>query len=121
VWVDASGTALGTVDVFPSAATKTITLRMPRSAFGTVTSGWSFVVALHGQDGFAPDQARGFAPTPQPFQFGVCRAGVSSPICAVDPNAVPKVIDTITPPGVSQSVELDPTLGPVVLHGVAVP
>jgi hypothetical protein len=33
---------------------------------------------------------------------------------------VPKVLDTLTPPGVAQSVELDPTQGPVVLRGVAV-
>jgi glucoamylase len=30
-------------------------------------------------------------------------------------------MDTITPPGVSQDTELDPTLGPVVLQGVTVP
>jgi glucoamylase len=34
---------------------------------------------------------------------------------------VPTVMDTITPTGVSQSTELDPTRGPVVLRGVAVP
>jgi len=27
----------------------------------------------------------------------------------------------ITPPGVTQSIELDPTLGPVVLQGVTIP
>ena len=30
-------------------------------------------------------------------------------------------MDTITPPGVSQDTELDPTLGPVVLQGVTGP
>jgi glucoamylase len=30
-------------------------------------------------------------------------------------------MDTITPANVSQSTELDPTLGPVVLQGVSVP
>jgi glucoamylase len=44
-----------------------------------------------------------------------------SPICSVDPSTVPKVMDTIPPAGVLQSTELDPTLGPVVLHGVTVP
>ena len=34
---------------------------------------------------------------------------------------MPKVIDTITPPGVSQATELNPALGPVVLQGVTVP
>jgi glucoamylase len=80
-----------------------------------------FTVVLHGQDGFSGDQARGFAPTPQDFLFGVCAPGASAPICAADPATVPKVMDTITPGGVSQSTELDPTAGPVALHGVAVP
>jgi glucoamylase len=80
-----------------------------------------FTLALTGQDGYSADQARGFAPTPQSFLFGVCAPGGTSPICAVDTGTVPKVLDTITPAGVSQSAELDPTLGQVTLHGVTVP
>jgi glucoamylase len=34
---------------------------------------------------------------------------------------MPKAIDVITPSGVSQATELDPTLGPVVIQGVSVP
>jgi len=78
-------------------------------------------VALTGQDGFSSDQARGFASTPQPYGFGVCAAASSDPHCTVDPNTVPKVIDVLTPTGVSQAVELDYTLGPVVLKGVFIP
>jgi glucoamylase len=121
VWESASGASLGNPQLIVDQASGTATLVMPRSAFGTVGSGWAFTVALTGQDGFQPDKARAFAGTAQPYAFGVCRAGVSSPICAVDPNAVPKVMDTVTPAGVSQSSELDPTRGPVSLHGVAVP
>ena len=99
----------------------TATLILPRAAFGTVGSGWTFTVALTGQDGFSGDQARSFAPTPQPFQFGVCAPGGTSPICSVDPNTVPKVMDTIPPSGVSQATELDPTHPPVTIHGVSVP
>jgi glucoamylase len=84
-----------------------------------VGSGWVFTVALTGQDGFSSDQARSFAATPQPFQFGVCAPGGTSPICSVDPSTVPKVMDTITPQGVSQATELDPTRGNVVLQGVS--
>ena len=58
---------------------------------------------------------------PQEFQFGVCAPGGTAPICGVDPNTVPKAVDVITPPGVAQSTELDPTLGPVVLQGVTIP
>jgi glucoamylase len=78
-------------------------------------------VVLTGQDGFSPDQARGFAATPQPFLFGVCAPGGTSPICAVDPSTVARAMDVITPAGVSQAVELDPTRGPVVIQGVPVP
>jgi hypothetical protein len=34
---------------------------------------------------------------------------------------VPKAVDVIAAPGVQQSVELDYTLGPVVLSGVTIP
>ena len=59
-------------------------------SFGHPTSGWMFTVVLTGQDGFSPDQARGFAPTPQPFLFGLCAPGGASPICAADPATAPK-------------------------------
>jgi C-terminal binding-module, SLH-like, of glucodextranase len=120
-WVDANGNSVGTATVLSSEATKTITIVLPASAFGAPASGWSFAVVLTGQDGFSSDQARGFAPTPQPFLFGVCAPGGTSPICAVDPATVPKAMDVITPAGVDQATELDPTLGPVAVHAVPVP
>ena len=83
--------------------------------------GWGFTVVLTGQDGFSPDQARGFQPTPQEFQFGVCAITTADPHCTADPATVPKVVDVIAAPGVAQSVELDYTLGPVVLTGVVLP
>ena len=79
-------------------------------------------MVLTGQDGFSPDQARGFAPTPQPFQFGVCATASNDPHCTADPNRVPKAIDVLTPPGVAQSDELDYTQhAPVVIQGVTMP
>ena len=51
----------------------------------------------------------------------MCPAGGTAPICGVDPNTLPKLMDTITPAGVSQATELDRSLGPVVLQGVTVP
>jgi len=120
-WVNANGNSVGTATVLSSEATKTITIALPASAFGAPASGWSFAVVLTGQDGFSSDQARGFAPTPQPFLFGVCAPGGTSPICAVDPATVPKAMDVITPAGVDQATELDPTLGPVAVHAVPVP
>jgi glucoamylase len=75
-----------------------------------------FSVVLTGGDGFSSDQARSFAPAPQPYQFGDSR-----PICSVDPATVPKAMDVITPSGVSQASELNPLNGPVVIQGVTLP
>jgi len=121
VWQDASGNSVGTAQVLMSQSDGTITIALPEAQFGTPGTGWGFTVVLTGQDGFSPDQARGFAPTPQSFLFGVCAPNGTAPICSVDPNTVPKAVDVITPSGVSQSTELDPTLGPVVIQPVTVP
>jgi glucoamylase len=122
-YIDANGTTLGTISISANAVSHFITFSVPASNLGGVPgSGWGFTVVLTGQDGFSPDQARSFASTPQPFQFGVCAAPSSDPHCTVDPNTVPKAIDVITPPGVLQSQELDYTLfNPVTLEGVVIP
>ncbi len=122
VWDDPNGTSLGAAQLVVDQTSGTATVVLPRAAFGSVASGWAFTVTLTGQDGFSADLARAFTPTPGAFTFGVCPTSSDpNPICSVSPSAVPKVIDTITPTGVAQSTELDPTLGPVVLQGVTVP
>ena len=121
IWVNAAGTSLGSVQQVVDDASGTITLIVPQSVFGTVGSGWVFTVTLAGQNGVNSYQARDFTATPGAYTFGVCAAGGTNPICSVNPSSVPYVIDTITPPSVSQDTELDPTLGPVVLTGVTVP
>jgi len=79
-------------------------------------------VVLTGQDGFSPDQARGFQPTPQDFQFGVCAPGGTGPLCTFNPANVPKAMDVLTPSGVAQSDELNYVVHqPVVISGVAIP
>jgi glucan 1,4-alpha-glucosidase len=118
---DAAGHTLGTVQISANQITRVITFSVPAASLGHPASGWGFTVVLTGQDGFSPDQARGFAATPQAFQFGVCAPGGTSPICAVDPNTVPKALDVLTPSGVDQAIELDPTRGPVVIQPVTVP
>ncbi len=120
-YVDASGATLGTVSITANALSRFITIRVPKASLGTPVAGWSFTVVLTGQDGFSPDQARGFAATPQPFAFGVCAAAISDPHCTADPGTVPKALDVIAPEGVSQSDELDYTQHAVVLQGVAIP
>ena len=47
--------------------------------------------------------------------------GRGNPICAVDPATVPKAMDVITPAGVSQATELDPTQPPVSIAAVTIP
>jgi glucoamylase len=121
VWADPSGGSLGSAQLIIDQPDGTATIVVPTSAFGTVGSGWVFTVTLTGQDGFSADQARAFTATPGADTFGVCAPGGTSPICSVDPSTVPKIMDTIPPPGVSQDTELDPIPGPVVIQGVTVP
>jgi glucoamylase len=113
-FVDAAGNTLGTIAIKANAISRYITFSVPKSALGTPTSNWAFTVVLTGQDGFSPDLARGFQPTPQDFQFGVCATASSDPHCTVDPATVPKAMDILTPAGVAQSDELDYTLHPTV-------
>ncbi len=119
LWLDPSGGSLGSPQFVVDSTGNTATLVLPKAQFGTVGTGWVFTVALTGQDGTQnPAPLRQFTATPGQYTFGVCAPGGSSPICSLDPNTVPKVMDTITPPGVSQATELNPTLGPVELQGV---
>jgi glucoamylase len=119
-WVNAANASLGSAQLIADPPSDTATIVLPRSAFGSVGSGWIFTITLTGQDGTNSTQLRAFAATPQDFAFGVCATSETSPICQVDPNTVPKVMDTITPAGVSQAAELNPLNAPVVLQGVTV-
>jgi glucoamylase len=121
VWAAAGGSTVGTPFVLAVQSDRTITIALPEAQFGTPASGWGFSVVLAGQDGFSSDQARAFTPTPGAFTFGVCAPGGTAPICSVNPATVPKAMDVITPPGVSQATELNPTLGQVIIQPVTVP
>jgi glucoamylase len=121
VWVNAGGGSVGIAFALAVQADKTITIALPEAQFGTPGSGWGFSVVLTGQDGFGTDQARNFTTTPGGFTFGVCAPGGTAPVCSANPNTVPKAVDVITPAGVSQATELDPTLGTVAIQPVAVP
>ena len=119
---DATGDTLGTIRIRADDISRYITFSVPKVALGTPGPGWGFTVVLAGQDGFSPDQARGFTPTPQGFQFGVCAAASSDPHCTFDPGQVPKALDVLTPTGVAQSDELDYTIhSPVTIAPVVVP
>jgi len=122
-YIDAHSNTVGTINISANAISRFITFSVPTASLGgTPASGWGFTVTLTGQDGFSPDQARSFASTPQQFQFGVCATASSDPHCTVNPNTVPKVMDTITPAGVLQSDELDYTLhSPVTLQDIVIP
>lgn len=118
--VDASGAALATPSVQASQATRYITVSVAKSAFGTPGAGWTFAAVLTGQDGNSPDQARPFTPTAGQYTFGLCAAGGTAPVCTADPATAPKALDVLTPAGVDQTTELDPTRGPVTVRGVPV-
>ena len=115
-----SGATPGVISITVPAAT----LGAPGS--GGSWSGWTFTATLTGQDGFGSYDARTFASTPQPYNFGVCSAALAaeaSPpaICGYNPSLVPYVLDTIPPSTVDVQTELNPTINPVVLEGVTVP
>ena len=120
---DASGSTAGTIAISANQISRYITFKVSKASLGgTPGSGWGFTVVLHGQDGFSGDKARGFAPTPLDFLFGVCATASSDAHCTANPNSVPKATDVLTPPGVAQLDELDYTLhNPVVLQGVTIP
>ena len=85
-----------------------ITFSVDKTALGgTPDHGWSYALTLTGQDGFSPDNARAFTKTPGDYSFGECATTSSDAHCAVDPGKLPKVMDVLTPTGVSQSDELD--------------
>jgi glucoamylase len=105
-----------------------VTITVPSSVLGAPGSGWTFTVALTGQDGFGTDDARAFTATPGAYTFGVCSAAVASgasppAVCGYNPANVPFVMDTIPSSGVNVQTELDPTQNPsgVQLQGVTVP
>jgi glucoamylase len=119
---NAAGVTQGTVSIKANALSRFITFSVPKAALGQPGPGWTFTVVETGQDGFSPDQARGFAATPQDFAFGVCAAVIADPHCTASPGSVPKVIDVFTPAGVLQSDELDYTIhNPVTIVGVTIP
>jgi len=105
-----------------------VTITVPTSVLGTPGSGWTFTVALTGQDGFGTDDARTFTATPGAYTFGVCSAAVASEpsppaVCGYNPANVPFVMDTIPPASVNVQTELDPTQNPsgIEVQGVTVP
>jgi len=123
-FVDSTNTnTVGTITISANQISRYITFSVDKTALGgRPASGWAFTVVLTGQDGFSPDQARGFQPTPQDFQFGVCAPGGTGPLCTFNPASVPKAMDVLTPSGVTQSDELNYVVHqPVVISGVAIP
>jgi glucan 1,4-alpha-glucosidase len=122
-FIDANGATAGTITISANQISRYITFSVTKAALGgTPAPGWGFTVTLTGQDGFSADNARAFSATPGPYSFGVCAAASSDPLCTFDPASVPKVMDTLTPAGTTQSGELNYlTNAPVVLKPVLMP
>ncbi len=119
---DASGAEVGQASAQASPTTGYITIVIPKALLGgTPSAGWTFTVVLHGQDGYGQDGARTFTDTAGAYTFGRCPAGATAGVCSVPLGQLPKAMDVLTPAGVNQAVELDPSRGPVVLRGVPVP
>ena len=89
-YVDAGGATLGQVTISANDVSRYITFSVTKASLGTPGPGWGFTVVLTGQDGFSPDQARGFQPTPQDFQFGVCADREPRPALHRRPGTVPR-------------------------------
>jgi glucoamylase len=120
-FVDSTGATVGPVTTRSNPVSRYTTFSVDKAALGgTPGAGWKFVVTLTGQDGSNPSvpPVRAFTQPGQAYTFGVCAPGGTAPICSVDPNSVAKVMDVVTPDGVSQASELDVTAGPVVLAGI---
>src|SRR5450755_3721841 len=112
-WRTALGASPGTIaSVSGNPVSGQITITVPTAGLGTVGSGWTFTVAVAGQDGFGTDDARAFTATPGAYSFGVCSAAEAgqSPepqACQVSPSIEPEVMDTVPPSGVTLSPELN--------------
>jgi hypothetical protein len=116
-YVDAGGATLGQVNISANDISRFITFSVSKASLGTPATGWAFTVVLTGQDGFSSDQARGFQPTPQDFQFGVCATASSDPHCTFPAGNVPKAMDVI-----GGAAQLDYTLhAPVEIAPVVIP
>lgn len=90
-YADDSGNTVGTIAISANQISRYITFRVSKASLGgRPASGWAFTVVLHGQDGFSSDHARGFAPTPQDFLFGVCAATSNDPHCTANPKQRPE-------------------------------
>jgi glucoamylase len=122
-FIDTTGATPGTITISANQISRYITFSVTKAALGgTPAKGWGFTVTLAGQDGFSGDNARAFTATPGPYKFGVCAAASTDPHCTVDPSTVPKVMDTLTPAGTTQSDELDYTrYNSVALQPVVMP
>ncbi len=122
-FVTADGRTPSTIRIRADDISRYITFRVPRSAIGTPGPGWGFTLVLTAQDGFSPDQARTFLATADGFHLGRCAPeDPSDPHCAFPLDRLPKAMDVLTPPGVSQADELDYTLhDPVTLAPVTIP
>jgi len=122
-FIDATGATPGSIAISANQISRYITFSVTKAALGgTPAAGWGFTVTLTGQDGFSSDNARAFTPTPGDYSFGVCAAASADPHCTVDPNTVPKVMDTLTQPPTLQADELDYTVhNPIVLQPVTMP
>jgi len=122
-YVDAHGTTLGTVSIRAKCHFRaSFTFSVPKSTLGTPASGWGFTVVLTGQDGFSPDQARGFQATPQAFHLACAPPRAPIRIALLTRTRSPKPWTSSHRRASARRNELDYTLhNPVSLQGWSSP
>ena len=103
-----------------SQASRFITLIVPVAALGTPGPGWTFTVVLHGQDG-SPRTGRAASSRHRRSFSSACARRAGPARSAQWTRTVPKAMDVLTPAGVDQAAELDPTAPPVEIAGIPVP
>lgn len=93
---DADGASLGTPDVFASFDGDTAVVSIPKSAVGGDLSGWEVLPVVGSED---RGTLRPVGVDAQPYVFGGASEGAA--------DDAPRVVDLITPEGVSQGDALD--------------
>ena len=122
-FIDGTGATVGSVSIRASSVTRYITFTVTKSALGGTPAQRVDLLASSSpvRTASAPTRPAGSSRPRRTTSSASAAPGGTSPICSVNPGTVPKAVDVLTPAGVSQADELDPTKPPVEIQGVTIP